>query len=129
MRVAIFRDRAAFTRALEGLARLGALACLIALPLLALLPAGAIERTGAGKNIEHFIAYCGTGALLCFGLATPRQRLIGVLGLIALAGALEYAQSFTATRSSELAQFIASSIGAATGFAVASVARALLRTS
>ncbi|WAC26129.1 hypothetical protein [Ancylobacter sp. SL191] len=110
-------------RWIETLARLGALACLIALPLLSLLPADVVERTGAGKNLEHAIAYAGTGLLLTLGIAAPRHRLIATLLLIALAATLESAQGFTATRSAELAQFIAGSLGALIGLVAGSLAR------
>lgn len=113
-------------RTVQGAARLGSAACLIALPLLSLLPAAAIERTGAGKNIEHFLAYGGTGLLLGLAIAQPRYRLPAALGLVLVAGALEAAQLLTATRSSELAQFLASATGACVGVIAGSIGRALL---
>lgn len=112
--------------ALLWLARVGAAACLIALPLLSLLPADQIERTGAGKNLEHFIAYFGTGLLLTLGIADPRRRLLAALALVALAGTLEVAQSFTLTRSSELAQFLGGASGASAGLLAGTMCRALL---
>ncbi|MBS9476171.1 hypothetical protein [Ancylobacter radicis] len=116
----------ALPRWIETLARLSALACLIALPLLSLLPADVVERTSAGKNLEHAIAYAGTGLLLTLGIASPRHRLIATLLLIALAGALETAQGFTPTRNAELAQFAAGAVGAALGLIAGSLARRLL---
>jgi VanZ family protein len=112
--------------ALLRLVHLAAVACLIALPLLSLLPADQIERTGAGKNVEHFIAYFGTGLLLTLGIADPRRRLYAALALVALAGTLEVAQSFTLTRSSELAQFLGGAAGAAAGLLAGTLGRALL---
>lgn len=108
------------------LVRVGAVACLVALPMLSLLPADHIERTGADKNIEHFIAYFGTGLLLTLGIADPRRRLYAALALVALAGTLEVAQNFTLTRSSELAQFLGGAAGAGAGLLAGTVGRALL---
>ena len=113
-------------RPIEWLARLGAAACLIALPLLSLLPADEIERTGAGKNVEHFIAYAGTGLLLTLGIAKPRSRWIAALALVLLAGTLEVAQSFTLTRSAEVAQFLSSTCGVGAGLVAGTVGRLLL---
>lgn len=113
-------------RVIKWMVRLGALACLIALPLLALLPAGVVERTSAGKEAEHFIAYAGTGLLLTLGIAPQRARLLAAVLLIGLAATLEIAQSFTATRSAEWAQFLASALGVVAGLVAASLARRLL---
>lgn len=113
-------------RWIETLARLGAAACLIALPLLSLLPADVVERTGAGKNLEHAIAYAGTGLLLTLGIAAPDRRIIATLLLVGLAAALETAQGFTATRSAELAQFLAGGLGAVVGLAAGALTRRLL---
>lgn len=110
-------------RVVERLALAGAVGCLIALPLLALLPADYVERTGAGKNIEHFTAYLGTGLLLGIALWDMRHRLLATLGLVVLAGVLEIAQGFTATRSSELAQFLASAAGAVASLPASVIAR------
>ena len=113
-------------RPIEWLARLGAVACLIALPILSLLPADEIERTGAGKNVEHFIAYAGTGLLLTLGIANPRRRVMAALALVLLAGTPEVAQSFTLTRSAEVAQFLSSTCGAGAGLVAGTVGRLLL---
>ncbi len=113
-------------RWIESLARFGALTCLVALPLLSLLPADVVERTGAGKNLEHAVAYGGTAFLLALGVATPRNRLIATLALIGLAALLETAQSFTATRSAEVAQFVAGTLGSLAGLVAGLMVRRLL---
>ena len=110
----------------ERLSRLGALAFLIALPLLSLLPSGTIERTSAGKEAEHFIAYTGTALLLILGTGPRPARLLATVLLICFAATLEIAQSFTATRSAEWAQFIASATGSIAGLVVGSLAGRLL---
>ena len=109
------------------LVRLAAVGCLIALPLLSLLPADQIERTPAGKNFEHFTAYFGTALLLTLGIAAPRRRIYAALALVALAGVLEVAQGFTQTRSSELAQFLGGSAGVGAGLLAGTLGRAMLR--
>ncbi|QIB35644.1 hypothetical protein [Ancylobacter pratisalsi] len=113
-------------RWLEWAARLGSAACLITLPLLSLLPATVVERTGAGKNFEHFLAYGGTGLLLGLAIAVPRHRVLAAIGLILVAATLETAQLLTLTRSAELAQFLSGSTGACVGVIAGSVSRTVL---
>lgn len=111
---------------IESASRIGAAACLIALPLLSLLPAGTIERTGFGKDLEHFAAYAGTGVLLTLGIASRRLRITASLLLMTLAASLEIAQSFTLTRSAEFEQFASGVMGAAVGLVIGSLGRRLL---
>lgn len=120
------RPRPAPLRIIEGPVRLAALACLVVLPLLSFLPAEIVERTSAGKDFEHFIAYAGTGLLLTLGIGPRWARIVAVALLIGFAGALEIAQMFTATRSAEWAQFIAGSFGAVTGLLAGSLGRLVL---
>ncbi|MCJ8143160.1 hypothetical protein MKI84_09535 [Ancylobacter sp. A5.8] len=111
---------------IESASRIGAVACLIALPLLSLLPAGSIERTGVGKDLEHFAAYAGTGVLLTLGIGSRQLRIVASILLMVLAAGLEVAQSYTATRSAELEQFASGVLGAGAGLIVGSLGRRLL---
>lgn len=71
-------------------------------------------RTGMAGQIEHAIAYCGTGAVLAFAYQDPRRWRIAT-GLVALAGILEVGQLWVPGRTSQVVDFAASSAGAILG--------------
>lgn len=88
--------------------------CVALLIWLSWIPANLEIRTGMAGQLEHAIAYCGTGALLAFGYQEPRRWRIAV-GLVALAGILEIGQIWVPGRTSQFVDFAASSAGAVAG--------------
>ena len=52
--------------------RAAAIGCIVALPILAWLPATFLTRTELGGHAEHFIAYLGTAIVI--GLAFQKSR-------------------------------------------------------
>lgn len=110
----------ALRASLPAVLRVGALACVVALAVLSLLPGKEFVRTdiaklGYGKQIEHFIAYLGATTVL--GLAYPawlRPRTL-VLTLIPYAGILEIAQIYVPGRGASVMDFSASAAGIAAG--------------
>jgi VanZ family protein len=88
--------------------------CVCLLVWLSWIPATLEIRTGMAGQIEHAIAYCGTGAILAFAYQEPRRWLMAV-GLVALAGILEVGQLWVPGRTSQFIDFAASSAGAVAG--------------
>lgn len=88
--------------------------CIGVLVLLSWIPREWEARTGLPGLIEHAIAYCGTAAIFAFAYQdAKRWRMI--VAFIALAGVLEVGQLWVPGRSSQVAGFTASSVGAITG--------------
>jgi VanZ family protein len=88
--------------------------CVCLLVWLSWIPATLEIRTGMAGQIEHAIAYCGTGAILAFAYQEPRRWRMAV-GLVALAGILEIGQLWVPGRTSQFIDFAASSAGAVVG--------------
>ncbi|KQP60696.1 hypothetical protein ASF41_22925 [Methylobacterium sp. Leaf111] len=88
--------------------------CVGLLVWLSWIPANLEIRTGMAGQIEHAIAYCGTGAIVAFGYQEPRRWRIAA-GLVVLAGILEIGQLWVPGRTSKFIDFAASSGGAVAG--------------
>lgn len=88
--------------------------CVGLLVWLSWVPGDLQIRTGIAGQIEHAIAYCGTGAILAFTYQGPRRWRIAA-GLVALAGIMEVGQIWVPGRTSQLIDFAASSAGAGLG--------------
>jgi VanZ family protein len=115
--------------ALKIAARIGLAVCVVLLVTLSLLPAGHMPRTPAPKIFEHFVAYAGTAVFAVASFTDIHRRSAKCLAvLIGFAGVLEYAQRFSPGRESGWNTFIASSLGAAAGVALASLVWSRLRS-
>ncbi len=112
---------------LERLLKIAAWFCVALIALLSLLPAQEMVRTGLGGQLEHFIAYAGTGAIAALAYRrVPAWRL--AVALAAYAGLLEIAQNFSPGRSPALIDATASALGAAAGLTLArAAARGIMR--
>jgi VanZ family protein len=108
---------------LRSVARVSALGCIVALVVLSWLPRNMEQRTGLPGQLEHVMAYAGTGFFAAFGFSRTRQVL---MGLALLAAILEVGQLWIPGRTSQLIDFMASSAGAAFGTAIG---RGALRSS
>jgi len=88
-----------------------------------LVPGSARPHTGAPGQGEHLVAYFLTGAL--FGLrSTSRASLLKIaLVLVIGAGVLETAQLWVPGRTSQIGDFVASSIGTLLGLAAGATLR------
>jgi VanZ like family len=111
-------------RALPGtidrVVKLAALAGVVAIGVVSLVPGELRPHVLASGRIEHLAAYAGVGFL--FGLAYYgcfRRLLLLAASLAAYAGLLEIAQNFVPGRHPGLGDFLVSSAGAWTGIAVA----------
>jgi VanZ family protein len=95
--------------------RLLAWACVVLLGFLSLLPAQHMVRTSLPGQLEHFVAYAGSGsiAMAGYGLNRGAVRVIGCFWVYA--GILEYLQHFSPGRHPALEDFAASAIGALCG--------------
>jgi len=96
--------------------RFAAIFCVFIIIVLSLLPAKEMHRTFISKELEHFVAYFGTGTVFSIGMARTRLWLIaGTVGLITLAAVMEVLQNLSPGRSPHLIDFLASSSGALFG--------------
>lgn len=89
--------------------------CVIALPILAWMPAKAMTRTILGGHTEHFIAYLGTAVLM--GLAYRKRPRLAVQCtlLIVYAAFLEAGQVYSPDRHPSFEDLAFSSAGIAVG--------------
>jgi len=96
--------------------------CVILLPVLSLLPAQDMVRTGIPGELEHFVAYAGSAGIAIVGYG--RRGAVRIIGLFWIyAGILEYLQHFSPGRHPSVADFAASALGAFLGGAAAAVLR------
>src|SRR5215216_6880949 len=111
---------------LSILQRVAFLGCIIALAILAWLPANTIVRTTMGGQVEHLIAYLGTTIVMGLAFPTnPRLAAQSVL-LIGYAGILEAGQLHAAGRHASFEDFAFSAAGVAIGGLSLWIARARL---
>jgi VanZ family protein len=89
--------------------------CVILLPVLSLLPAQHMVRTGFPGRLEHFVAYAGSAAIAMVGYGASRGGMQIIGGFWAYAGILEYLQHFSPGRHPSIADFAASALGALCG--------------
>jgi VanZ family protein len=91
--------------------------CVVLLAVLSLTPSEEMEavRTDLPGQIEHIIAYAGSGAIAMagYGLNWGAVRVIGCLWVYA--GILEYLQHFSPGRNPALVDFAASALGTLCG--------------
>jgi VanZ family protein len=89
--------------------------CVILLPVLSLLPAQAMVRTGFPGRLEHFVAYAGSAAIAMAGYGASRGGLQIIGGFWLYAGIMEYLQHFSPGRHPSIADLAASALGALCG--------------
>src|SRR5437764_13454641 len=89
--------------------------CIIVLPVLSLLPAQHMVRTGFPGRLEHFVAYAGSAAIAMAGYGASRGGVQIISGFWVYAGLLEYLQHFSSGRHPSIADFAASALGALCG--------------
>ena len=91
--------------------------CVVFLAVMSLTPGEEIEplRTDLPGQVEHIIAYAGSGAIAMagYGLHRGPVRIIGWFWLYA--GVLEYLQHFSPGRNPAVVDFAASAFGALCG--------------
>jgi VanZ family protein len=87
--------------------------------VLSLVPVTLRPHTGAGGDIEHWIAYTLVALAFGLGFKLRRMRLLTGVALSAGSGLLELLQNFVPGRNPEVAGFLASSLGAWMGLGIA----------
>lgn len=102
-------------RLLSTFLRIAFVACLIALPVLAWLPAAVMARSILGGHAEHFIAYLGTTTVMGLALQKRRHLALQCALLIAYAALLEVGQLYSPGRHASLQDFAFSSSGVIVG--------------
>jgi VanZ like family len=100
------------------IARLIGYLAVIAIGILSLVPGDMRPHTGAPGTFEHVAAYLGTAGLLTFGYGEKRPA-ITVLSLSLYSAAFEIAQTQIPGRHAAFSDFLASTIGAIVGSALA----------
>jgi hypothetical protein len=87
----------------------------IFIAVLSLVPGDMRPHTGAPGPFEHVAAYLGTAGLLTVGYGSKRLAGIIVISLSFYSAIFEIAQTQIPGRNPAVADFVASSIGAALG--------------
>jgi hypothetical protein len=111
---------------LSVILRTAFIGCIIALAILAWLPATILMRTVLGGHAEHFVAYLGTAILM--GLTFQKSpRLTVQCGLlIVYAAVLEAGQLYSPGRHASFRDFAFSAAGVVIGGLFLSMARPLV---
>jgi VanZ family protein len=99
---------------LRPLLRYAAIAALVSIVVLSLVPGSSRPHVLPSGNIEHFTAYFITGLLCRLGLR-PFRDWRGILLLALLAATMETCQHFVPGRVPSLANWLWSSVGALCG--------------
>jgi VanZ family protein len=90
---------------------------IVAITIASLVPGSLRPHAGLPGPIEHALAYCLIGTLLCVGYVTPRERLFFWIGLAACSALFEILQNFVPGRSLAVIDSLASIAGLTAGFA------------
>jgi VanZ family protein len=91
------------------------LACVALLAVLSLTPGDYMVRTGVSQQLEHFVAYLGTGAVASVGYGR-RVSALQITGLLCgYAAFLEIGQIWVPGRHSQFIDFAVSAAGVAAG--------------
>lgn len=99
------------------------IACIVALAILAWVPAQAMTRTPLGGHAEHLIAYLGTAMVLGLTSRSMPQLATQCLLLTGYAALLESGQVYAPGRQASLHDFAFSAGGVLLGTALAWIAR------
>ena len=89
--------------------------CIIALAVLAWLPAKDLTRTMLGGHAEHFIAYLGTAIILGLTFRKSPSLAVQCVVLIVYAAVLEAGQLYSPGRHASFQDLAFSSAGAVIG--------------
>jgi VanZ family protein len=109
---------------MRPLIRSAALASILLIVVLSLIPKEFEVRTNIAGNHEHAIAYAISGALLAVAYPAANRWLIAV-ALFVLSAAFEVLQNFIPGRSPEIAGAVFSGAGAVAGVVVVSLVTSL----
>ena len=102
----------------ERLFRWLAWACVALLAVLSLIPGAYMVRTGAPGQLEHFVAYLGTGAVVFIGYGRRVSSLQITALLCGYAALLEIGQNWAPGRHPQFIDFAASAAGVVAGVAL-----------
>jgi VanZ family protein len=100
------------------IARVFGIFCILAIIVLSLVPGIDRPHTGLPGKAEHFVAYCGTGAVFALGFWSIGARFVIALSLTLLAGLMEILQMWVPGRHPAIADAVASSMGGLLGIAL-----------
>jgi hypothetical protein len=90
---------------------------IVAITIASLVPGSLRPHTGLPGPMEHALAYCLAGTLLCVGYVTAGERLFFWIGLAACSALFEILQNFVPGRSLAVIDSLASIAGLTAGFA------------
>lgn len=99
----------------SGWIRAAAVACIVLIAILSLIPGNWQRRTGLPGPVEHFMAYFATGAILAIALPERRSPFWAAAALFAYAGLLEVLQNFSPGRDPSVTDAVVSGAGALAG--------------
>jgi VanZ family protein len=97
--------------------------CIVALAVLAWLPATIMTRTVLGGHAEHFVAYLGTAILMGLTFQKSPRLTVQCVLLIVYAAVLEAGQLYSSGRHPSFRDFAFSAAGVVMGGLFLSMAR------
>jgi VanZ family protein len=103
--------------------RIALVGCIVALAILAWLPAKHLTRTMLGGHAEHFIAYLGTTIVMGLAFQKRLRPDIQCLLLILYAAVLEAGQIYSPGRHASINDFVFSAVGVVIGGLLLWIAR------
>jgi VanZ family protein len=95
--------------------------CIVALAMLALLPATDVPQTGFPNLVNHLIAYAGSSLIAVAAYHRKLRSELVIVAICCYAGILEYLQTFAPGRHPAVEDFAASVIGTVCGGAAAAL--------
>lgn len=98
---------------------------IVAIFVLSLMP-GPPGVPGSDK-LHHFLAYGGCMFAWAMALARPKSRLVALLLICAMGVLIEFLQGWTGWRTFDVADMVANTLGALTGWVAARVVTGLQR--
>lgn len=106
------------TTLLVRLCRIAGWLALLAIVIVSVVPNTLRPHVLEDKHVEHFSAYLAAGMLWAMGWRRDRQLLLAGGALAACSATLEIIQLWVPGRTSSVADFLASSLGAWAGLAM-----------
>jgi hypothetical protein len=101
--------------------------CIALISVASLVPGSMRPHAGLPGPVEHALAYCLTGAILCIGYSGPRERLFFWISLASCSALFEILQHFVPGRSPAVVDSLASIAGLTVGFGAGAAIQTVFR--
>lgn len=112
---------------LTALFRTFGVCIILAIFVLSLIPNPEQLHVPGGDKLHHYIAYGACMFAWAMALARPKSRLVALLLICAMGVLIEFLQGWTGWRTFDVADMVANTLGALTGWVAARVVTGLQR--